>query len=108
MADYDAVIVMALAAVAAKSTSPAMFNAWIPAVTTPASGKTVVHSFAEGLRALQAGKHIQYIRAGGIIDFNPWHNKPGGFELASYHTTAKISLIRSVTTGQRPPLVPRP
>jgi ABC-type branched-subunit amino acid transport system substrate-binding protein len=107
MTDYDAVIVMALAAVAAKSTNPAMFNAWIPAVTTPASGKTVVHSFAEGLRALRAGKHIQYIGAGGIIDFNTWHNNPGGFELASYHTNGKISLIGSVTAGQIAPLLKR-
>ena len=100
MTDYDAVIVMALAAVAAKSTNPAVFNKWIPAVTTPSPGKTVVHSYAEGLTALKAGKKIQYLGAGGVIDFNQWHNNAGGFEVASYHTNGHISLIGSVTANQ--------
>ncbi len=105
MTDYDAVIVMALAAVAAKSTIPAKLNAWIPAVTTPASGKTVVHSYAEGLRALRAGKQIQYIGAGGVIAFNQWHNNAGGFEIASYHTNGHVGLIGSVTAAQIAPLL---
>jgi len=100
MTDYDAVIVMALAAVAAHSTNPAVFNAKIPAVTTPAAGKTVVHSYAEGLRALKAGKQIQYLGAGGAINFNRWHNNAGGFEVASYHTSGRIALVGSVTADQ--------
>jgi hypothetical protein len=39
MTHYDSVIVMALAATAAKSTSPAVWNALIPAVTTPSPGR---------------------------------------------------------------------
>ena len=105
MTDYDAVIVMALAAVAAKSTNPAVFNSWIPAVTTPANGKAVVHSYAEGLKALKAGKKIQYIGAGGAINFDRWHNNAGGFEIASYHTNGQVSLIGSVTAAQIAPLL---
>src|SRR6185312_12098042 len=44
MTYYDSVIVMALAATAAKSTNPAVWNASIPAVTT-ASGAMVVHTY---------------------------------------------------------------
>jgi ABC-type branched-subunit amino acid transport system substrate-binding protein len=100
MTDYDAVITMALAAVAAKSTSPAVFNALIPAVTSPSKGATVVHSYAQGLAALKAGKKIQFLGAGGVIDFNQWHNSSGGFEIAAYQTNGNIKLIGSVTAAQ--------
>jgi len=63
MTDYDAVNVMALAMLAAKSTSPAVFNKDIMTVTAPGSGKTVVTSFAAGKAALAAGKQIQYVGA---------------------------------------------
>lgn len=107
MTDYDGVVVMALAALAAKSTNPAKFDAWIPAVTTPGSGKTVVHTYAQGAQALKAGKRIQYIGAGGVINFNTWHNNAGGFELASYHPNGHISLIGVVTAAQIAPLLKR-
>jgi ABC-type branched-subunit amino acid transport system substrate-binding protein len=107
MTDYDGVIVMALAAVAAKSTDPAKFNAYIPDVTTPAPGKTIVHSYAQGLQALRAGKKIQYIGAGGAIDFSQWHNNAGGFEIASYHTNGQVSLTGEVTATQIAPLLKR-
>ena len=100
MTDYDSVIVMALAAVAAHSTNPAVFNAKIPAVTTPGPGKTVVYSYAQGLKALKADKQIQYLGAGGTINFNRWHNNAGGFEVASYHPSGQIALVGSVASDQ--------
>ena len=59
MTDYDAVNVMALAMLAAHSTSPAVFDKDVMTVTTPGAGKTVVTSFAAGKAALAAGKQIQ-------------------------------------------------
>ncbi len=82
MTYYDAVNVMALAVIAAKSTSPAVFNKYVMRVTEPGPGKTVVYTFAAGKAALQAGKQIQYVGAGGPIVFNRWHNSTGAFEAA--------------------------
>ena len=48
MTYYNSVVLMALAATMAKSTDPAVWNAYIPSVTTP--GAMVVHSFAERRR----------------------------------------------------------
>ena len=70
MVDYDGLIVMALAATAAKSTNPAVWNAYIPAVTTASPGAVVVHSYADGVAALKAGKKIDYVGATGIIVWN--------------------------------------
>jgi len=102
MVDYDGLIVMALAATAAKSTSPAVWNASIPAVTT-APGE-VVHSFAAGVAALHAGKKIDYVGAAGVIDFNRWHNSGGAFEIAAYQPSGDLVLVRSITAAQLVPL----
>jgi len=104
MTAYDAVIVSALAATAAKSTSPAVWNASIPAVTT-ASGAVVVHSYADGLAALHAGKKIDYVGAAGVIDFNQWHNSTGGFEIAAYQPSGDLALVDSITAAQLAPLI---
>ena len=99
MTAYDGVIVMALAATAAKSTSPAAWNAFIPAVTTPSRGAEEVHSFAAGVAALHAGKKIDYIGAAGTIAFNRWHNSTGGFEIASYQTNGNLNLVATITAA---------
>jgi branched-chain amino acid transport system substrate-binding protein len=99
MTYYDAVNVMALAMVAAKSTSPKVFNASIMKVTEPGAGKTVVTTFAAGKAALQAGKQIQYLGAGGPIVFNHWHNSTGAFEAAK-SVKGNPVLVGSVTAAQ--------
>jgi branched-chain amino acid transport system substrate-binding protein len=99
MTYYDGVNVMALAMVAAKSTSPKVFDPYITKVTEPGSGKTVVNTFAAGKAALQAGKQIQYVGAGGPIVFNHWHNSTGAFEAAKYVKGNPV-LVGSVSAAQ--------
>jgi hypothetical protein len=105
MTDYDSVIVMALAATAAKSTSPAVWNASIPAVTSASPGAVEVRSYAAGVAALHAGKKIHYIGAAGIIDFNKWHNSGGGFEIAAYQPSGSLTLVNSITAANLAPLI---
>lgn len=105
MTDYDAVVVMALAAVAAKSTSPAAYNSSITAVTSAGNGAVVVHSYAQGVAALKAGKKIDYVGAAGIIAFNHWHNSTGGFEIAAYQTNGNLALVASVSAADLAPLI---
>jgi ABC-type branched-subunit amino acid transport system substrate-binding protein len=104
MTDYDGVIVMALAATAANSTSPAVWNKFIPAVTTTSPVAVVVHSYAEGVAALKAGKKIDYVGASGVIDFNQWHNSTGGFEIAAYKPGGDLALVSSITAAELAPL----
>jgi hypothetical protein len=99
MTYYDGVNVMALAMTAAKSTKPAVFNGYIMKVTEPGPGKTVVDTFAAGKAALQAGKQIQYVGAGGPIVFNRWHSSTGAFEAAKYVNGNPV-LVGSVSAAQ--------
>jgi ABC-type branched-subunit amino acid transport system substrate-binding protein len=105
MSYYDSVLLMALAATATKSTSPAVWNATIPSLTTAAPEAVVVHSYAEGLAALKSGKKIDYVGATGIIDFNQWHNSGGGFEIAAYQSNGNLNLVTSISAAQLTPLI---
>ena len=68
-------------------------------------GAVQVHTYAEGLAALKAGKKIDYVGATGIIAFNQWHNSGGGFEIAAYQSSGNLSLVRSITAAQLAPLI---
>ena len=104
MVDYDGLIVMALASTAAKNTSPAVWNSYIPAVTTASPGAVVVHSYAEGVAALKAGKKIDYVGATGVIAWNQYHNSTGGFEVTGYQTDGSTPLVGTISADQIAPL----
>jgi branched-chain amino acid transport system substrate-binding protein len=105
MTDYDSVIVMALAATAAKSTNPAVWNAFIPAVTTASPAAETVRTYAAGVAALKAGKKIAYFGAAGIIDFNKWHNSSGGFAIGAYQPNGDLNPVSLITAAQLAPLI---
>ncbi len=94
VADYDSVMIMALAMDAAHSTSPAKYNGFVTKVTAPAPGATVVHTYAAGKAALAQGKRIQYVGAVGPVRFNKWHNAGNAFAIERYSGGAwKISSL---------------
>jgi ABC-type branched-subunit amino acid transport system substrate-binding protein len=75
ISDYDAVTIVGLAMTEAKSTDPSNYRAYITKVAQPASaGTVVVHTYAQGIAALKAGKKIRYSGAGGPIVLNKYHN----------------------------------
>jgi branched-chain amino acid transport system substrate-binding protein len=82
--DYDAIIVMALAMIMAKTPDPAFYNQYIPQVVADVPGAVEVHSFKEGMDALAAGKKIKYVGAGGPIALDRYHNSTGAFQLVGY------------------------
>lgn len=84
VADYDSVIIMALAMDAAHSTDPSVYNGYITKVTAPAAGATVVNTYAQGRAALAQGKRIQYVGAVGPIAFDAWHNAGNEFAIERY------------------------
>ncbi|HLH67372.1 MAG TPA: ABC transporter substrate-binding protein [Solirubrobacteraceae bacterium] len=84
VADYDSVIVMALAMDAAHSVKPSVYNRYITSVTAPSPGAVIVHTYAAGKAALAAGKRIQYVGAVGPLNFNRWHNAGNQFAIERY------------------------
>lgn len=93
MGDYDGVNIMALAMLEAKSTNPKVFNKLISKVTAPSKGAVVVHSFAQGKKALSRGKKIRYVGPYGAITFNKWHNAVGQFEVVASNLTTVLKSL---------------
>jgi len=84
VADYDSVVIMALAMDAAHSTKPSVYNGYVTKVTSPTKGAIVVHTYADGKAALAKGKRIQYVGAVGPTVFDRWHNSGQGFAVERY------------------------
>jgi len=84
VADYDSVVIMALAMDAAHSVKPSVYDGYITKVTSPSSGAVLVHTYAAGKAALATGKHIQYVGAVGPTVFDRWHNSGQGFAIERY------------------------
>ncbi len=96
--NYDAMNIMALAMIEAKSTTA--YNHLIPAVTQAGPGKTVVDSFAAGKAALAAGKQIQYVGLGGPAMFNQYHNAPPRFVVQKWDAHANQVDVTTLTADQ--------
>ena len=99
MTYYDAVNLLALAMLAAKSTQPAVFSKQIVGLTTPSPGAVTVYTFAAGKKALAAGKKIRYVGAGGEIAFDQWRNSSGSFEAAVTHGS-QTQIVGTVSATQ--------
>ena len=100
MGYYDSITIMALAMLAAKSTTPSAYNDKIMTVTEPGSGKKIVSTYAEGKAAIAKGQPIQFVGASGPAVFNKWHNSTGAFEIASFITAGKVQVLGEVTAAQ--------
>lgn len=74
---YDALILVALAAVAGDSTCGADIAKHLPEVAGPPGIK--VESFAEGAKLLKQGKDIDYDGASGPVDFDETGTVPGSY-----------------------------
>jgi hypothetical protein len=90
LAAWDSINLMALAAEAAKSSDPAKYTPFITRVASPSPGAVDVHSFADGKKALAAGKSIHYVGAVGPITFDQFNNSPGSFEIVKSDGTTPI------------------
>jgi branched-chain amino acid transport system substrate-binding protein len=94
---YDAVIVLALAMDAAKSTDGSVYNKDIMQVTAPGAGKQVVYTYAAGKAALAAGHQIQYIGASGPILFNAYHNSFGSQAVEEFPAAAPAVVVGTIS-----------
>jgi branched-chain amino acid transport system substrate-binding protein len=93
-ADFDGANLMALAMVAAKSVDPQTYAPWIVKLTQPSTGAIQVQDFTDGASALTAGKTIQFVGLAGTgINFNQWHNSPGGEEMEFWSNAGIITPI---------------
>lgn len=95
-AAYDAVVVQALAMTASHSVTPKVYNNHIMTVTQKGSGKKVVYTYPNGVKLLKAGKKIQYVGAGGPINFDKWHNSFGNMEAVKINAKDNTVPVKTI------------
>src|SRR5258708_12814338 len=98
---------MALAMMEANSTIGADYNPYILKVVSKSAGAVVVHNFADGKRALQAGKAIQYVGVVGEMKFNRYHNFSGDFAANVFTADGASSQVLTIPADQVTRLLPR-
>lgn len=76
---YDGTVMAALAMDEAHSTDPTVYYKYIDNVTQPASSKTTVYSYAQGVAALAKGEQIKYSGITGPLIFNKYHRPTGDY-----------------------------
>jgi branched-chain amino acid transport system substrate-binding protein len=99
IADYDAVLIMALAMIEAKSTSPTDYRPSIRKVTAASSGAAVVHTYAEASRALSDGRTIQYVGASGVLALDRYQSAPRSFGVFQYSPADQAMHAATVIPG---------
>ncbi len=101
-AGYDGVSIQALAMVAAHSIKPTVYNKYIMKVTKPGKGKTIVYTYAAGVKALEQGKQIEYVGASGKIELNKYHNSFGNQAAIEYPKGTLVSarVVKVITAAQ--------
>ena len=99
ISDYDAVNITALAMAEANSTSPSVYNSFVTKVTAP--GGVITHDYADGLKALKAGKRIQYVGASGPLAFDAYHSAEREFSYDAFDAATKSMTPASIISGSQ-------
>ena len=94
---YDGINIMALAMIMAKTTVGSYYNQFVTQVVSPKSGATVVSNFADGAKALAAGKQIQYVGVIGSVAFNQYHNAAGEFAANVFAADGSASRVGTIS-----------
>jgi ABC-type branched-subunit amino acid transport system substrate-binding protein len=93
---YDGMNILALAMIMAKTTVGSYYNKYVTQVISPKSGAVVVSNFADGAKALAAGKQIQYVGVLGPVVFNQYHNSAGEFAANVFAADGSASRVGTI------------
>ena len=97
---YDATILLALAITQAKSTKGSDIAKAVLLISNARPGAITVQTYAAGLKALKAGKTINYDGASGPMDFNKNHNVFGPFEVVNSDLNGNFIPVATMSAAQ--------
>ncbi len=97
---YDGIMQAALAMDETKSTDPTVYNPVIKDVGNGVSGSTIVNTYADGLAAINSGKKVQWVGAGGVTNYNQYNNSQQGYIIVKYDAQGNEVTIGTLTAAQ--------
>jgi len=94
---YDAVVLTAIAAQAAGKATGEAIKSQLTNISLAGKGKTTVTSFSAALKAIKAGKKVNYDGFSGPIEFDENGDPTGAYiGIYKYDATGNFSLVRTV------------
>jgi ABC-type branched-subunit amino acid transport system substrate-binding protein len=97
---YDGIVMTALSMVAANSDKSADYNPKIRDIANGVSGATVVSTYKDGVAALNAGKSIRFVGAGGQNNFDQYNNSQSGYIWVNYNSQGDEVKLGQMTPQQ--------
>jgi branched-chain amino acid transport system substrate-binding protein len=97
---YDGIVMTALAMDAVKSVDSKVYNPKIVDVGNGVSGASQVNTYKDGMSALNGGKSVRFIGAGGATKFDKWNNSNTGYIVAKYDAQGNEQTVATLTQAQ--------
>lgn len=97
---YDGIIMTALAMVATNSSDPTVYNPKVKDIANGVSGAQVVNTYKDGVAALNAGKSIKFVGAGGENKFDQYNNSVAGYIWVNYDNQGNEVKVGQMTPDQ--------
>jgi branched-chain amino acid transport system substrate-binding protein len=97
---YDGIIQAALAMDETKSTDPTVYNPKIKDVGNGVTGAVTVNTYKDGVAAINSGKSVHWVGAGGLTQYNQYNNSQQGYIIVKYDASGNEVTISHLTQQQ--------
>jgi ABC-type branched-subunit amino acid transport system substrate-binding protein len=97
---YDGILQAALAMDETKSTDPTVYNAKIKDVGNGVSGAVTVNTYKDGVAAINSGKSVRWVGAGGQTNYDQYNNSQQGYIIVKYDAQGNEVTIGHLTEQQ--------
>jgi Periplasmic binding protein len=97
---YDGIMQAALAMDETQSIDPTVYNPKIKDVGNGVSGATTVNTYKDGVAAINSGKSVVWVGAGGATHYDQYNNSQQGYIIVKYDATGNEVTISKLTEQQ--------
>lgn len=97
---YDGIIQGALAMDEAKSTDATVYNPRIKDVGNGVGGAVTVNTYKDGVAAINSGKSVRWVGAGGPTAYDRYNNSQQGYIIVKYDAQGNEVTIGRLTEQQ--------
>jgi ABC-type branched-subunit amino acid transport system substrate-binding protein len=97
---YDGIMQAALAMDETQSIDPTVYNPKIKDVGNGVSGATTVNTYKDGVTAINGGKSVTWVGAGGATHYDQYNNSQQGYIIVKYDATGNEVTISKLTEQQ--------
>jgi ABC-type branched-subunit amino acid transport system substrate-binding protein len=97
---YDGIMQAALAMDETQSIDPTVYNSKIKDVGNGVNGATTVNTYKDGVAAINSGKSVVWVGAGGATHYDQYNNSQQGYIIVKYDSTGNEVTISKLTEQQ--------